>query len=84
MTVSPAQGTAPVARMGGSHERSPTLMDGLLLYIDPGSGSLIIQAVIATLVAVPFFLRHHISRAVGALRRRPSSADSGNARQDES
>jgi hypothetical protein len=40
----------------------------LLAYIDPGSGSLIIQAVIATIVAVPFFLRHHISRFVRAIR----------------
>lgn len=43
-------------------------MDHLLAYIDPGSGSLIIQAVVATIVAVPFFLRHQISRLVRAIR----------------
>ncbi len=53
-----------------------------LAYIDPGSGSLIVQAVIATLVAAPFFLRHHISRAVRAIRRgagpeMPASGDAG-------
>ena len=40
----------------------------LLAYIDPGSGSLIIQALIATVVAVPFFLRHHIGRLVRTVR----------------
>jgi hypothetical protein len=34
--------------------------DGILAYIDPGSGSLIIQAVIAGLLAVPFFFRRTI------------------------
>jgi hypothetical protein len=41
----------------------------LLAYIDPGSGSLIIQAVIATALAVPFFLREQIGRVVRSLRR---------------
>lgn len=40
----------------------------LLAYIDPGAGSLVIQAVIATIVAVPFFLRHHIGRLVRSIR----------------
>lgn len=44
------------------------------MYIDPGSGSLIIQAVIATLVAVPFFLRHQISRAFRSVRNRAGGA----------
>jgi hypothetical protein len=42
-------------------------------YIDPGSGSLIIQAVIATLVAIPIFFRHHIARATHAFRGRGAS-----------
>ncbi len=33
-----------------------------LAYIDPGSGSLIIQAVIASVVAIPFFFRQQIGR----------------------
>jgi hypothetical protein len=43
-------------------------MELILAYIDPGSGSLIIQALIAGLVAVPIFFRHQISRAVRAIR----------------
>lgn len=44
-------------------------MHSFLAYIDPGSGSLIIQAVIATALAVPFFLREQIGRFVLKIRR---------------
>jgi len=44
-------------------------MHHFLAYIDPGSGSLIIQAVIAGLVAIPFFFRQQIGRFVRAVRR---------------
>lgn len=44
-------------------------MHSLLAYIDPGSGSLIIQAIIATALAVPFFMREQIGRVVRSLRR---------------
>jgi hypothetical protein len=40
----------------------------LLAYIDPGSGSLIIQVVIATLVAIPIFFRTQLTRLVHAIR----------------
>ena len=43
-------------------------MHTVLAYIDPGSGSLAIQAVIAALVAAPFVLRHQIGRVVNRLR----------------
>ena len=43
-------------------------MELILAYIDPGSGSLIIQALIAGLVAVPIFFRHQIARLVRTLR----------------
>jgi hypothetical protein len=43
-------------------------MHPLFAYIDPGSGSLLIQALIAGVVAVPIFFRHQIGRAVRALR----------------
>jgi hypothetical protein len=50
-----------------------------LAYLDPGSGSLVVQAVIATLVAVPFFFRQQIARAVRTFHRderpRASEAD---------
>ena len=51
-------------------------MLNLLAYIDPGSGSLVIQAVIATLVAVPFFFRQQIGRVVRTLRRDGSADES--------
>ena len=43
-------------------------MQHLLAYIDPGSGSLIIQAVIATAVAIPIFFRDKIGRIIRAVR----------------
>jgi len=44
-------------------------MHDFLAYIDPGSGSLIIQALIAGVVAIPFFFRQQIGRFVRAVRR---------------
>jgi hypothetical protein len=44
----------------------------LLAYIDPGSGSLAIQAVIATAMVVPFFLRSQIRKGINRLRGHPS------------
>lgn len=41
----------------------------VLAYIDPGSGSLVIQAVIAAVVAVPFFFRTQLGRLARAVRR---------------
>jgi hypothetical protein len=43
-------------------------MEIVFAYIDPGSGSLLIQGLIAALVAVPIFFRHQIARAVNAVR----------------
>jgi hypothetical protein len=50
-------------------------MHDFLAYIDPGSGSLIIQAVIAGLVAIPFFFRQQIGRFVRAVRRSDTPAE---------
>ena len=47
-----------------------------LAYIDPGSGSLFIQVLIATILAVPYFLRTQIGRAVRAIRR-PKQTEPG-------
>jgi hypothetical protein len=46
----------------------------LLAYIDPGSGSLFIQAVIATVLVAPFFLRTQIRKGIDRLRGRPQVA----------
>ncbi len=43
-------------------------MELIFAYIDPGSGSLIIQALIAGLVAIPIFFRHQISRFLRTVR----------------
>ena len=43
-------------------------MDLFFAYIDPGSGSLIIQALIAGMVALPIFFRQQIARAVRTVR----------------
>jgi superfamily II DNA or RNA helicase len=51
-------------------------MHHLLAYIDPGSGSLIIQALIAGVVAIPFFFRQQIGRVVRAVRRTDSTDSS--------
>ena len=40
----------------------------LLAYIDPGSGSLLLQVVLAGALAVPFFLRSTIARGWRRLR----------------
>jgi hypothetical protein len=42
-------------------------------YIDPGAGSLIVQATIATIVAVPYFFRRQIARAARLIARRDHS-----------
>ncbi|MFN2419501.1 MAG: hypothetical protein ABR593_11380 [Candidatus Limnocylindria bacterium] len=39
-------------------------------YIDPGAGTVLIQALIAGMIAVPFFFRSAISRAVDRIRGR--------------
>jgi hypothetical protein len=44
--------------------------DVILAYIDPGSGSLIIQVLIASLIAIPVFFRNQIARVTGLSRRR--------------
>ena len=46
-----------------------------LAYIDPGSGSLIIQMVIATVVAIPIFFRHQIGRFIARFRTPPPPSE---------
>jgi hypothetical protein len=45
-------------------------MDHLVAYIDAGSGSLVVQVVIASIVAVPYFLRTQLRTVVRELRSR--------------
>lgn len=46
------------------------MMDLFYAYIDPGAGSLVLQAFIAALVSVPFLLRASIKRGWRRLRGR--------------
>lgn len=48
----------------------------IYLYIDPGAGSLVIQAVIAGALAIPFFFRTQVGRAMAALRGRRKGSGS--------
>ncbi len=43
-------------------------MTEFIAYIDAASGSLIIQAVVAAVIAVPFFFRQQLGRHVRAVR----------------
>jgi hypothetical protein len=45
----------------------------ITLYIDPGAGSMVIQALLAAALAVPFFFRTHVSRVVQRFRRSPKA-----------
>ena len=44
-------------------------------YIDPGSGSLLLQAILAAIISIPFFFRRTIGGAMSRLR--------GGGRQDD-
>ena len=50
----------------------------LFAYIDPGAGSLVIQAIIAGVVSIPFFFRNAIRSTIGRFRRKPSDGDAVN------
>ena len=43
-------------------------MPHVFLYLDPGSGSLLIQALLASMVAVPVLLRNKITAGLRAVR----------------
>jgi len=43
-------------------------MELIFAYIDPGSGSLVIQALIAGIVAAPIFFRRQIARFLHSVR----------------
>ena len=52
-------------------------MGHFLAYIDAGTGSMILQVVIATVVAVPFFLRTQLARGINFVRTRLGRRDAG-------
>ena len=42
----------------------------ILAYIDPGAGSMVIQAFLAAALAIPFFFRTQVSRLYSRIRGR--------------
>ena len=55
-------------------------------YIDPGAGSLVIQAIIAGLVSIPFFFRNAIRKTFGRFQSKPTdgaSATTGSSAPDD-
>ena len=58
-------------------------MELVFAYIDPGSGSLLIQGLIAALVAIPVFFRHQIGRAISAVRGKPKAEPAAVPAPDE-
>jgi hypothetical protein len=59
-------------------------MNHVLAYIDPGAGSLLLQAVIAGVLSVPFFFRRSLSATLSRFRRvkAPTGASSDTQAQD--
>ena len=57
-------------------------MELILAYIDPGSGSLVIQALIAGMVAVPVIFRRQIGRIVHRLRGEETAVETPAASDD--
>lgn len=56
----------------------------ILAYIDPGSGSMILQVILASVLAVPFFFRRAIGDVVRRMRghRDDSSTAAGSERSE--
>lgn len=54
----------------------------ILAYIDPGSGSMVIQMLIAAALAIPFFLRTQIARGLDRLRGRKPAQSEEHPRRD--
>ncbi|HEY3335696.1 MAG TPA: hypothetical protein VGK16_10740 [Candidatus Limnocylindrales bacterium] len=51
------------------------MLHPILAYIDPGSGSLIIQVVIASIIAIPVLFRAKVAQLSRAFRRSKDPAE---------
>jgi hypothetical protein len=65
---------------GVTNEERKRMDHWFAAYIDAGAGSLIVQATIAAVVAVPFYLRRQIARAARLVLRRGARAESADRR----
>ena len=54
----------------------------ILIYIDPGAGSMVIQAVLAIALAIPFFFRSRISSALERMRALRGDRDGSQSAED--
>jgi hypothetical protein len=75
-----AQYQSVVAGMAGSASIRRNLISQedssvFIAYIDPGAGSMLIQALLAGVLAVPFFLRTHIRSVLTRVRNRGERGD---------
>jgi hypothetical protein len=64
----------------------PPAAVSILAYIDPGSGSLLLQAILAAALSVPFFFRRTIGNAMNRLRRgsrRDTASDADGSKPSE-
>jgi hypothetical protein len=52
-----------------------TAAPGYAAYVDPGSGSLLLQAILASILGTVFFFRRSVSRVIGFFRRKPPADD---------
>ena len=68
-------GCRSAGRGGRATNRGRVMHHWLLAYIDPGAGSLIVQATIAAMLTIPYFLRRQIARAVRGLSRFVARSD---------
>lgn len=64
--------TAPIGVDGSIVEVS---MHPILAYIDPGSGSMIVQVLIASIIAIPVIFRARVAQLVRIIRREHEPAD---------
>jgi hypothetical protein len=55
----------------------------LFAYIDPGAGSLLLQAVLAAVLSIPFFFRNTLRAALHRFRQRSDVTSSGTAERDD-
>jgi len=61
---------------------SPVIVEFYLAYIDPGSGSMLLQLLIAGIVGTLTFFRSTVARVVGfVLRRKPKDTDSSDPKE---
>jgi len=78
--IDPASLGHALAQLTGTAQSLPVRPTVPLAYMDPGTGSLLFQALLAALLTIPFLIRHRIAMGIDWLarktgRRRPPPDD---------